>query len=198
IAGATRTSEGILAAVKDALTKANVDVAQFEKSVEEAPAAAESYYPVMGSFEMPDKWDETYDIVVVGGGFAGLAASYAAAGNGARTVLIEKLSTTGGNSAINGGQYAAYTSKRAAELQQKFDLVPDTAEKHIEDTLKGGDLMSMPRLVENMVHASLSILTCCWTMAWSSATPWPVRADTMVTAPTSPKTRWAAISPTCS
>jgi len=154
IAGATRTSEGILAAVKDALTKANVDVAQFEKSVEEAPAAAESYYPVMGSFEMPDKWDETYDIVVVGGGFAGLAASYAAVGNGARTVLIEKLSTTGGNSAINGGQYAAYTSKRAAELQQKFDLVPDTAEKHIEDTLKGGDLMSMPRLVENMVHAS--------------------------------------------
>ena len=59
IAGATRTSEGILAAVKDALTKANVDVAQFEKSVEEAPAAAESYYPVMGSFKMHDKWAET-------------------------------------------------------------------------------------------------------------------------------------------
>ena len=154
IAGATRTSEGIVAAVKDALSKAGVDVAQFEKDVEAAPVAAESYFPVMGSFEVPTEWDETYDIIVVGGGFAGLAASYAAVENGAKTVLVEKLSTTGGNSSINGGQYAAFTSERAEELQKKFDLVPDTAEKHIEDTLKGGDLMSMPDLVENMVYAS--------------------------------------------
>ncbi len=154
VAGATRTSEGILAAVKDALAKANVDPAMFEKDVEAAPMAAESYFPVMGSFELPEKWDETYDIIVVGGGFAGLAASYAAVTNGAKTVLVEKLSTTGGNSSINGGQYASYTSKRAEELQKKFDLVPDTAEKHIEDTLKGGDLMGNPTLVENMVYAA--------------------------------------------
>ncbi len=154
LAGATRTSEGILAAVTDALTKAGVDLAQFEKEVEAAPAAAESYFPVMGSFEVPAQWDETYDIIVVGGGFAGLAASYSAAQNGAKTVLVEKLSTTGGNSSINGGQYAAFTSKRAEELQKKFDLVPDTAEKHIEDTLKGGDFMSVPKLVENMVYAA--------------------------------------------
>ncbi len=154
IAGATRSSEGIIAAVKDALAKANVDPAMFEKDVEAAPMAAESYFPVMGSFEVPEKWDETYDIIVVGGGFAGLAASYAAVTSGAKTVLVEKLSTTGGNSSINGGQYASYTSKRAEELQKKFDLVPDTAEKHIEDTLKGGDLMGIPTLVENMVYAA--------------------------------------------
>ena len=51
------------------------------------------------------------------------------------------LSTTGGNSAINGGQYAAYTSERAAELQQKLGLEPDTAEKHIEDTIKGFNMI---------------------------------------------------------
>ncbi len=154
IAGATRTSEGIIAAVKDALAKGNVDVAQFEKDVEKVPVAAESYYPVMGSFEVPENWDETYDIIVVGGGFAGLAAAYAATENGANTVLVEKLSTTGGNSSINGGQYAAYTSKRAEDLQKTLDLVPDTAEKHIEDTIKGGDNMSVPKLVENFVYAS--------------------------------------------
>jgi len=154
IAGATRTSEGVVAAVRDALAKANVDLARFEKDVEAVPAAAQSYFPVMGSFEVPETWDETYDIVVVGGGFAGLAASYAAVEGGAKTLLVEKLSTTGGNSSINGGQYAAYTSQRAEELQKKFDLVPDTAEKHIEDTLKGGDMMGVPKLVENMVYAS--------------------------------------------
>ena len=108
----------------------------------------------MGSVEVPEKWDESWDVVVVGGGFAGLAAAYSAEKAGSSVVLVEKFSTTGGNSAINGGQYAAYTSKRAAELQQKLGLEPDTAEKHIEDTIKGGDNMSNPALVREMVYAS--------------------------------------------
>ena len=108
----------------------------------------------MGSFELPAQWDESYDVVVVGGGFAGMAAAYASVTNGASTLLIEKLSATGGNSAINGGQYAAFTSERAEQLQKEFNLEPDTAEKHIEDTIKGGDNMGMPKLVRNMVYAS--------------------------------------------
>lgn len=154
LAGATRTSEGIIAAVTDALTKAGVDLAPYQKEAAQAGESLESYYPVMGSVELPASWDESYDVVVVGGGFAGLAAAYASAKNGVSTVLVEKLSTTGGNSAINGGQYASYISIRAEELQKKLDLVPDTAEKHIEDTLKGGDNMGTPKLVRNMVYAS--------------------------------------------
>ena len=154
IAGATRTSEGILAAVENALTKGGVDVTLYSKIPEKAEEAAADYYPVMGSFELPAQWDESYDVVVVGGGFAGLAAAYASVTNGASTLLIEKLSATGGNSAINGGQYAAFTSERAEQLQKEFNLVPDTAEKHIEDTIKGGDNMGMPKLVRNMVYAS--------------------------------------------
>lgn len=154
VAGATRTSEGIIKAVTLALEEAGADMGTFAKPAETAAQTAEDYFPVMGSFEVPAEWDETFDVVVVGGGFAGMAAAYAAVENGATTVLVEKLSTTGGNSAINGGQYASYTSKRAKELQEKFDLVPDTAEKHIEDTLKGGDEMGNPVLVETMVHAA--------------------------------------------
>ena len=70
--------------------------AAFSGEVAAAPEAAPSYYPVMGSFEVPETWDESYDVVVVGGGFAGLAASYAAAESGASVTLVEKLSTTGG------------------------------------------------------------------------------------------------------
>ena len=154
VSGATRTSEGILKAVEAALTEAGANVEDFKKPVEAKESAAPDYFPTMGSVEVPEQWDESYDVVVVGGGFAGLAAAYSAEKAGSSVVLVEKLSTTGGNSAINGGQYAAYTSKRAAELQQKLGLEPDTAEKHIEDTIKGGDNMSNPALVREMVYAS--------------------------------------------
>ena len=154
VSGATMTSNGVKAAVEDALAQAGADVEAFRKPVAEKENPAPDYYPVMGSFEVPASWDESYDVVVVGGGFAGLAAAYSAVENGASVVLVEKLSTTGGNSAINGGQYAAYTSKVAAELQKKFNLEPDTAEKHIEDTIKGGDNMSVPELVTEMVYGS--------------------------------------------
>lgn len=154
VAGATKTSEGIIEAVRQALTEAGADLAAFETKMDTAVQLAPSYYPTMGSFEVPAQWDESYEVVVVGSGFAGLAAAYASADAGADTLLVEKLSTVGGNSATNGGQYAAYTSKIAAELQKEFDLVPDTAEKHIEDTLKGGDMMGYPELVEVMVNGS--------------------------------------------
>ena len=154
VSGATMTSNGVKAAVEAALTEAGADLAAFSKVPEAEEDLAPDYYPVMGSFEVPETWDESYDVVVVGGGFAGLAAAYSAVESGSSTVLVEKLSTTGGNSAINGGQYAAYTSKVAAELQKKFNLEPDTAEKHIEDTIKGGDNMSVPELVTEMVYGS--------------------------------------------
>ena len=153
VAGATRTSEGIIEGVRQALEEAGADMEKFSAPAEKVPEAAADYFPVMGSFEVPQAWDESYDIVVVGGGFAGMAAAYSAVENGSSTVLVEKLSTTGGNSAINGGQYASYTSDRADELQKKFDLVPDTAEEHIKDTIKGGDYLGKLPLVTTMVHA---------------------------------------------
>ncbi len=154
ISGATMTSNGIKDAVKVALTEAGANIEDFSKPVEKEESKTSDYFPMMGSYEVPEKWDESHEIIVVGGGFAGLAAAYAAAENGADVALIEKLSTTGGNSAINGGQYAAYTSSRAEELQKALNIEPDTAEKHIEDTIVGGDNMSNPDLVKNMVYAS--------------------------------------------
>ncbi len=154
VSGATMSSNGIKAAVKAALEEAGADIAAFSVKAEPQAEEAVSYFPAMGSFDVPAQWDESYDIVVVGGGYAGMAAAYSAVTSGASTVLIEKLSTTGGNSAINGGQYAAYTSKIAADLQKKYNLEPDTAEKHIADTMAGGDNMSNIELVENFVYAS--------------------------------------------
>ncbi|WP_020612154.1 flavocytochrome c [Sediminispirochaeta bajacaliforniensis] len=154
VSGASYTSNGILDAVKAAIEEAGGNVADFDVRQAVAAAQGESERPALGSPSIPSTWDMSYDIIVVGGGFAGLAATHSAADSGAKTLLIDKMPFVGGNSQINGGVYAAYTSNLASEFQKKLNLPPDTAEKHIEDTIKGGDYMGDIALVKNLVYGS--------------------------------------------
>ena len=64
-------------------------------------ATAASAIPswVAASDKVPAKWDEAVDVVVVGSGFAGLAAAYEAMKAGATVALLEKMRVAGGNSA---------------------------------------------------------------------------------------------------
>lgn len=39
---------------------------------------------------VPQKWDEEVDVIVVGSGFAGLAAAYEAAKAGSKVIILEK------------------------------------------------------------------------------------------------------------
>ena len=48
-------------------------------------------------------WDEAYEVVVVGSGFAGLAAAISAHDGGARVLVIEKMAFPGGISILAGG-----------------------------------------------------------------------------------------------
>ncbi|MEF9996477.1 MAG: FAD-dependent oxidoreductase, partial [Burkholderiaceae bacterium] len=93
---------------------------------------------------MPKKWDEEIDVLVIGSGFAGLAAAAEAAKAGAKTIILEKMPTYGGNSIINGAVYAAYDSE--LHLRQKLNYGEDSKEQHLKDTLAGGDFFSIPEL----------------------------------------------------
>ncbi|PKN76500.1 MAG: flavocytochrome c [Deltaproteobacteria bacterium HGW-Deltaproteobacteria-10] len=106
---------------------------------------------------MPKKWDETYDVVVVGSGFAGLAAAYEAKKAGASVVVLEKMRTPGGNSIINGGVVSAAGSPK--EKEQGINDSPDLLYK---DMLTAGLHLNHPELARMVADQSNE--TVQWTI----------------------------------
>lgn len=58
------------------------------------------------AFAQTQKLAPEYDVIVIGSGFAGLAAAISAAENGAKVAVLEKMQVAGGNSSRSGGMMA--------------------------------------------------------------------------------------------
>ena len=97
------------------------------------------------------KWDETVDIIVVGSGFAGLAAAIEAKNAGANVIVLEKMAVFGGNSAINGGILTATGCP-----QQKLHGIKDSVDLHEKDILAAGNYMNYVDKVRFMAERALS------------------------------------------
>ncbi|TXT43648.1 MAG: FMN-binding protein [Spirochaetes bacterium] len=95
ISGATFTSRAILLAVEDAAKQAGCDIAALRRG-------ARPFVLTPGQ-----KIVDTYDVVVIGAGGAGMAAAAQAAQNGATVLVIEKAVEMGGNTLVSGGSYQA-------------------------------------------------------------------------------------------
>ncbi len=95
------------------------------------------------SVKVPEKWDESYDVVVIGSGFAGLAAALEVLKAGSTVAVLEKMPTPGGNSIIDGGQMSATGCP-----QQKLHNIQDSVELFIEDTMKAGGFINNKPKVE--------------------------------------------------
>lgn len=76
----------------------------------------------------PRRWDLEADVVVVGGGGAGLAAGLSAADEGAKVVVLEKTEQLGGTTSIAVGSFTAACTKI-----QEAAGVEDAPEWHNED-----------------------------------------------------------------
>ena len=107
--------------------------------------------------ELPQKWDEEVDVVVIGSGFAGLAAALEAKTGGASVVVIEKMAVPGGNSIINGGVIAA-----AGSTMQGKKGIKDSPELLFEDMLKAGLDLNYPQLARMVAEQSVN--TFNWTV----------------------------------
>ena len=82
---------------------------------------------------LPEKWDEECEVLVIGSGYAGLAAAYEASKAGADTMVVEKMPTTGGNSAIADGDFAVCMSSA-----QKAKGIEDSVDKYVADMMAAG------------------------------------------------------------
>jgi len=104
----------------------------------------------------PKQWDETCDVVVVGSGFAGLAAAWEARKTGASVAILEKMPTAGGNSIINGGTIAAAGSPLQGQR------VTDSPEQFAAEMIREGLGLNHPDLVK--ITAEQSWPTVKWTI----------------------------------
>ena len=100
--------------------------------------------------ELPTKWDKKADVVIVGSGYAGLAAAIEAHDAGSSVIILEKSRMPGGNSAISSGGYNAVDPDK-----QKKQGIEDSLELHYKQTLEGGDFRGRPENVKYYVENAL-------------------------------------------
>lgn len=104
----------------------------------------------------PIKWDEEWDILIVGSGFAGSAATCQAIESGMKTLMIDKMPVLGGNSAINGGAFACVGSP-----QQKERGIEDSYDLYMKDILHAGLDLNDRALIEIIARNGLAAYNFC-------------------------------------
>jgi flavocytochrome c len=107
---------------------------------------------------LPKKWDETFDVVIIGSGFAGLAAAYEAKKAVASLVILEKMRTPGGNSIINGGVVSA-----AGSPMEEKEGIKDSPELLLKDMLTAGLNLNHVELAKMVADKSNE--TVQWTIS---------------------------------
>jgi flavocytochrome c len=107
--------------------------------------------------EPPQHWDESFDVVVIGAGFAGLRAAIEAAESRAAVLVLEKMPAPGGNSIISDGSVAA-----AGSALQAKHRIEDSPELMFGDMLAAGQGLNHPELARTVAEESASAIQ--WTV----------------------------------
>lgn len=136
VTGATLSSFALISGVKDCLKQAGGDIKALSKKVESHPAIEKKYQA---------------DVVIVGGGGAGLAAAIAAEQAGAKHVIVlEKLGYLGGSTNVSEGALNAVDPVR-----QGKQGIEDSVEKFTEQTFNGGHKTGNMDLIKYLTSHSM-------------------------------------------
>ena len=126
VTGATASSKGLMLATGKALEEAGLadNFKEEYKEEREYPSEIEA------------------DVVIVGGGGAGLTAAVEAAKAGSNVVVVEKNGYVGGNTILSGGAINAPDPE-----EQEKQGIEDSNELYYEQTMEAGDNVANPDLV---------------------------------------------------
>ncbi|MCG5031558.1 flavocytochrome c [Mesosutterella sp. OilRF-GAM-744-9] len=145
VTGATFSSLALKQGVREALKKAGAADSEFAARAVQPAAAA----PIQTRSE----------VVVIGGGGAGLAAAVSALQNGATVTILEKMGYLGGSTNVCGGAFNASDTSF-----QRAMGIKDSPQKHFENTMKGGHMTNNPVLVHNLADHAKETLQWLETM----------------------------------
>ncbi|MBC2378194.1 flavocytochrome c [Listeria welshimeri] len=105
------------------------------------------------SYTDPSKLKDTYDIVIIGAGGAGMSAALEAKAKGLNPVILEKMPLAGGNT------MKASSGMNASETKfQKEQGINDSNDKFYEETLKGGHGTNDKEMLRFFVDNSASAI----------------------------------------
>ena len=115
-------------------------------------ASVATFAPVASAASRaPEKWDESVEFLVIGTGFAGLAAALEWHYLGNKDVLVvDKMPSAGGNSIINGGAVAA----AGTDMQQKAGI-KDNPDLLFSDIMRAGGGLAHPNLARRIADESV-------------------------------------------
>jgi len=104
----------------------------------------------VGAHELSVTWDKETEVLIIGSGFAGLAAAIEASDAKASVTILEKMPIYGGNSIIAAGVYNCVDPDR-----QRAQGIKDSIDLHYEQTIDGGDYRPDPERVRYIVEHAL-------------------------------------------
>lgn len=147
VSGCSMSSRGIRESVKNALIEAGENPELLELQLLEAENLEKIKH---GNNKKIIRPIENFDVVIIGAGGAGLSAAIAAANRGLKTVVLEKMSSVGGNTLISMG--GINIPENSVQISKD---IKDSKNIFREDILKGGDFKNSPMLLDIFVNNAL-------------------------------------------
>ncbi|MGL5963959.1 MAG: flavocytochrome c, partial [Fusobacteriaceae bacterium] len=146
VSGCSMSSRGIRESVKNALIEAGENSDKLEIQMLEA----ENLKKIGDGSNRIIKPLENFDVVVIGAGGAGLSAAIASAQKGAKVVVLEKMSSIGGNTLISMG--GINIPQNDVQIDKSIE---DSIELYRKDILQGGDNENSLELLDIFIHEAL-------------------------------------------